>query len=297
VISNPVATAVTPRVEDVVLRRLRELVGADLVRTERPLHAGELARRGVEDGADAVVVLAGDGTANEVLNGVGDAVPVGVLPAGGTSVLARSLGLGRSIPDAAGRAAEALVAGRTTRIALGTLNGRRFSFSAGLGFDADVVRRVDARGRRHGRRSGDAYFALQVATLVALARYGRAAMTVEAGGVSERVTSLLAANLHPWSYVRSRALQLAPRAVPAGGLELVGPRRLARRDVPALARYLLVDGAHADGRRRRVLYLHDVREALVRCDRPMPAHVDGDDVGDVVAARLGVDAAGARILV
>ena len=105
---------------------------------------------------DAIYVLSGDGTYNEVLNGVSGKVPLGFLPGGGTSVLPRALGLGRD-PVVAAR----LVARGVTRpIGLGRVNGRRFAFNAGIGFDAELVRRIDQRGRAaDGRRPGDLAFA------------------------------------------------------------------------------------------------------------------------------------------
>ena len=118
--------------------------------TEHAGQAGDLARESIDLGHDAVVVLAGDGTANDVLNRVGIEIPVGLLPAGGTSVLPRALGLPNKVREAAEKIREAALARRTRTIALGTINGRRFAFAAGIGFDADVVRRVDAAGRARG---------------------------------------------------------------------------------------------------------------------------------------------------
>lgn len=296
-ISNPVASRVTPTVEARVLRTLEERARVDLVRTERPLHALDLARAAVEADVDAVIVLAGDGTANEVLNGVGARVPIGVLPAGGTSVLARAMGLPRDVPAAARRLGEALETGRERRIALGLLNGRRFGFAAGVGLDAEAVRRVDAHGRARGRRPGDLVFATEVARLTARGRYARARAALLVDGAETRVASVLAANVHPWTYLGSRPLLLAPRVRAEGGLDLVAPRRVLRRDVPALARYLLLTGAHVADGDPRLVYRHDVSEAVVTCDEPLPAQVDGDDVGDVVVARLGLDREGARLLV
>src|SRR4249919_2977093 len=104
---------------------------------------------------DAIYVLGGDGTYNEVLNGVRVDVPLGFLPGGGTSVLPRALGLPRDAVKAALRVAE----GRSRRIGLGRVNGRRFGFNAGIGLDAELVRRVDELGRRpDGRRPGDIAF-------------------------------------------------------------------------------------------------------------------------------------------
>ena len=113
-------------------RELEESVTVEVVRTTRPLEAAELARKGVDDGFDAIIVLGGDGTANEVLNGIGAEVPIGLLPGGGTSVMARNLGLPPSIPAAARRLAVALREGTERHVRVGRLNGRRFAFNAGV---------------------------------------------------------------------------------------------------------------------------------------------------------------------
>ena len=128
----------------------------ETLQTERQGHATELAARA----ADAVVVFGGDGVVNEVLNGLPEGVPLGALPGGGTNVFARALGLPRDPLGAAARIVDAIVSGRTRRIGLGRVHGRRFAFAAGVGFDADIVRRIDALGRAaDGRRPGDLAFA------------------------------------------------------------------------------------------------------------------------------------------
>jgi diacylglycerol kinase family enzyme len=298
VVSNPVASGVTPRVEQAVMAALAPHVAADLVRTERPLHAVELAMRGADEGYDAVIVMAGDGTLNEVLNGVSSRIPVGALPCGGTSVLARSMGLDRDPATAATRVGEALAAGRERFIHLGLLNGRRFAFSGGVGLDADVVRRVDARGRASGRRPGDVYYASTLTRVLVGGRYRRALATLQVDGREERVGSVIAANVHPWTYVGSRPILAAPLADPEAGLDILAPRTIRRRLVPRYAVYLLVNGRHAVGEGdRNLLYVHDVHAARLVCDEPLPAEVDGDDIGDVTEVEFGIDEAGARILV
>ena len=79
-----------------------------------------------------------------MINGVTADIPVGFIPGGGTSVLPRALGL----PRDPSRAAERIASGKPRRISLGRINGRRFAFNCGIGFDAELVRRVDALGRR-----------------------------------------------------------------------------------------------------------------------------------------------------
>ncbi|MEO8027342.1 MAG: diacylglycerol kinase family protein [Bryobacteraceae bacterium] len=107
--------------------------------------ATELARRAVRDGVDLVLVAGGDGTINEVANGmVGSAVPLGILPAGTANVLAMELQFGGNLELAAERLAKC----EPTRIAVGRLNGavkpRHFLLMAGVGLDARIVSEVSS---------------------------------------------------------------------------------------------------------------------------------------------------------
>ena len=136
-------------------------VALEVLLTERPEHATELARS--IGGVDALLVYGGDGLLNEALNGVDGSIPVGIVPGGRTNVVARVLGL----PAAPVDAVRTLRAGSPRTVSLGRVNGRRFSFAAGIGFDAELVRRVDERGRRaDGRRPGDFAFTWEAAKLL-----------------------------------------------------------------------------------------------------------------------------------
>lgn len=299
-IVNPIASRVNPAAERTVVRELESSTVIEVVRTGHPGHGVDLAGRAVAEGFDAICVLAGDGTANEVLNGAGDALPIGVLPAGGTSVLARNLGLPPSVPAAARRLAHAIAEGNERRIRVGRLNGRRFAFNAGVGLDAEIVRRVDGRQRtdRGVRRSPDAAYARELLRAVARSRFSQPAMSVYVGGQSERVAFVIVANLAPWSYVGPLPLDLIPTASADGGLDIVAPRRMFRRDIAGFAQRLLIDHRHTHGRGDpRIAYWHDVPSAELRCDHPFPAQVDGDDIGDVLDVLLDIDPVGARYLI
>ena len=120
----------------------------DLVRTERPLHAIELARQSAEDGYSVVVAVGGDGTANEVLNGLmqakqngaADHVAMGILSAGRGNDFA----YGVDVPDDLEAGCQILAAGRRQTIDVGHVtgglfpDGRYFGNSVGIGFDAVV---------------------------------------------------------------------------------------------------------------------------------------------------------------
>jgi diacylglycerol kinase family enzyme len=272
-IVNPRATRVTPGSADAVELELSQAAEVDVVWTERAGHAVELAR---ESDADAVVVFSGDGGFNEVLNGIGAERPVGFVPGGGSSVLPRALGFPRDPVAAAGLVAESLRIGHIRRIGVGRVNGRRFGFAAGLGFPAEIVRRVDELGRRNGRRPPDRTFAVTVARSL-LERRGRLEPALEIDG--QQAAFVLVANGDPYTYLARLPLRFAPEARFDGGLDLVAPFRVRARSIPRLA------AAAAMGRKARgVLYRHDVDRVEVSAQSAVPLQVDGEDLGDVEQA-------------
>lgn len=240
--------------------------------TTGPGEATELARSA--GAVDAIYVLGGDGTYNEVLNGVVRDVPLGFLPGGGTSVLPRALGLPRNPVQAALRVA----AGRTRRIGLGRANGRRFGFTAGLGLDAELVRRVDRLGRRpDGRRPGDLAFA-RVALGTLVERRSRFEPVLELEGLG-RAAFVLVANCSPYTYAGPRALDLVPGASFDEGLAVLAPTSLGPGDLPRLVAHAL--RGHGLEGRDDVLWARDLDRLVVLCDRPLPLQIDGEDTGDV----------------
>ena len=201
-IVNPVASGVRERSVRAVLSALEPHCDVELVETKWRGHASVLAAEAVAARHDGVVAMGGDGTANEVLNGTGDGLPVGVLPAGGTSVLPRALGMPRNVAAAASLVADAVVEGRERRINLGIVNGRRFAFAAGVGADAQAVRLVDSAGRPRGRRPGDVYFAAQIVRTLLRGDFREPQLEVSLGDRAvTRGVSVFAANVHPWSYL------------------------------------------------------------------------------------------------
>jgi diacylglycerol kinase family enzyme len=274
-IVNPFATNVTPERLEQVERELGRAGEVSVVQTEHPQHATELVTDACTGGADAVVVFSGDGGYNEALNGLEGDVPIGFLPGGGTSVLSRALGIGADPVPAAARIADALVARRTRRITLGRVNGRRFAFGAGIGLDAEAVRRVDDIGRHEdGRRPGDLAFALAVVRALASHR-GHMEPQLEIRGVG-RAAIAFVANATPYTYAKGLPLPIAPEADFELGLDLVAPMRIRRRSLLRLA-YSILTGRGKSG----MLYVHDTDRLEIVCDVPMPLQADGEDLGDV----------------
>jgi diacylglycerol kinase family enzyme len=275
-IVNPHASAVTEEDLAAVRRALSAVAELRVLRTEGRGHATELARGAGAD-SDAVLVYAGDGGANEVLNGLNGDVPVGFVPGGGTSVLPRALGLSRDAGQAAAEVARALAEGRTRRISLGRVNGRLFAFAAGVGLDAELVRRVDERGRSlTGRRAGDLAFALAAVQLLA-DRRGTLEPALEILGRG-RAAFVLVANGRPYTYAGRLALDVAPQASFDLGLDFVAPARVAPSDIPRLLRYALRGRGQVEA--GDVLYGHDLDRIEVACEAPTPVQADGEDLGD-----------------
>jgi diacylglycerol kinase family enzyme len=273
-IVNPMASKVTDDAVAAVERALMCSAYVRTVRTERPRHAVDLAREAAD--ADAIVVFSGDGGFNEALNGVEcDDLPLGFVPGGGTSVLPRALGLPRDPVEAAEQLAEALAQNRTRKISTGRVNGRRFAFSAGIGLDAEAVRRIDERGRSpDGKRPGDLAFVGAFARML-FARRGRFDPVLEIEGYG-RAALVLVANVNPYTFLKALAVQVAPDAMFEEGLDFLAPVSLTPRTLPPLL-FALATGKPA----RNALRGHDLDRIQVRCDLPLPLQADGEDLGDV----------------
>jgi diacylglycerol kinase family enzyme len=275
-IVNPRASRVTP---ELTVRVERELAAAGRLATlvtERPWHAAELAAEASRS-CERIYVYAGDGGFNEAVNGIHGTIAAGFIPGGGTSVLPRALGLPRDPVECARSLARSR---RVRRISLGRVNGRRFTFAAGLGLDAELLRRVDVRDRLRGERPHDAEFLAGLARIF-LERRGRLApaMTVLGRG---RAAFALVANADPYTYVGRVPVHVAPAARFDLGLDLVAPVELRARQLPRLAWSVLVRPTHT--RAGWVTHAHDVDEIRIECDRPTPLQADGEDLGDVTYA-------------
>jgi diacylglycerol kinase family enzyme len=277
-IANPFATSVTEERLAEVEAALRRTVEVETRLTQSRGHARELAAEAAAS-ADAIVVFAGDGTYNEAINGGAGRVPFGFVPGGGASVLARALGLPGEPVAAAEQIADALATGRSVPVGLGRVNGRRFCFSAGIGVDAEVVRRVEALGRTpDGQRPGDVAFATTLVRLLAERRL-RIEPQLEIEG-SGRAAFVLVTCGRPYTYAGPVPLRVGRGG---GGLDFAAPERVTPGSLPRVGLgFLRGSLARVPG----VLAGHELDRFHVRCDRPLPLQADGEDLGDVAEAEF-----------
>jgi diacylglycerol kinase family enzyme len=281
-IVNPTATGVRGPVLDAVVAQLERVCELEVAETERAGHGAELARE-IESGA--VVGMGGDGTANEVANGVRPGVLVGFLPAGASSVFARHLGFPRDIVAAGGMLAEAIRQESTKSIGLGVADERRFTFAAGIGLDAEATAAVDRirEERSSHERPGDlkvVQAALGILREEGFALHERMTIRTDRGSF-HRASYVAVANQHPYTFFGRMPVKAAPRADFEHGLDVVFTRELRRRDLWRLPVYGLLWPRHASRGSRRVGYLHDMNDFWVLCDDPTAIQIDGEYLGEI----------------
>jgi len=209
---------------------------------------------------------------------------LGVVPGGSANVFARSLGMTNDPVEATAELLDALERGSRRRIGLGLADDRYFCFNAGLGLDADVVRRVEAR-RAVGRRATTAlYVRSGVRQFFVSVERGAPTLLLERDGAQDEQLSLaLVCNTTPWTYLDSRPVQACPRADFDSGLDLFGLRRLRTLTTLRHLRQILSKNPQPHG--AQVVSLHDLSTFTLSAlpaagPQGLPFQLDGDDLGD-----------------
>ncbi|WP_035857449.1 diacylglycerol/lipid kinase family protein [Cryptosporangium arvum] len=295
---NPTATTTGPRTREVLVSALSaQLRDLEVAETTHRGHAIELGTRATREEFDVVVALGGDGTVNEVVNGMladgpGERVPaLGVVPGGSANVFIRALGAPRDAVDATGLLLEALREGRRRSIGLGRVNDRWFIFCAGYGLDAAVVGRVEkARGRGRTATPG---------------LYVRSAVTQYAGGSERRASNVelkieepdpgrpepsgrfgavIVQNCSPWTYLGPRPVNPCPDASFDAGLDLLAFRALGVTTTLRTVWQALSPNPDPHG--KKILRRHDLSGFVLRSDPPLAAQVDGDYLGELSEMRF-----------
>ena len=298
IIVNPYATTVSNRLKNLVVYALQGRFEVETVATEAQNHATEIGREVRDHGYDIVVAFGGDGTLNEVANGLaGTDVPVSVLPGGSTNVVCRTLGIPNDVVDATEHLLALADDWAPRKIDLGLVDDRHFVFACGVGIDATVVKRVDAHPKMKSR-AGPYYY-----TWAALSAFYRGFLfnpvhiEVEVAGQTIEGVTALAQNSDPFTYFASRPIRVCEGVeIDDGTLSLGVLKRAAQRDMPTLIPRLFSE-KRPGARHRQIVHFEDVTEAVVRSTstlrdgsvRPFPVQVDGDYIGERSEVSLAVD--------
>jgi diacylglycerol kinase family enzyme len=297
-IVNPYATTVSDRLKNLVVYALQGRYEVETVATEAQNHATEIGREVRDHGYDVVVAFGGDGTLNEVANGlVGTDVPVSVLPGGSTNVVCRTLGIPNDVVDATEHLLAVVDDWAPRKIDLGKADDRHFVFSCGIGIDATVVKRVDAHPRLKSR-TGPYYYswaAISAFYRKYLINPVRLRVEIDGGQQSEGVTAL-AQNSDPFTYFASRPVRVCEGVeIDDGALSLGVLKRAAQRDMPTLIPRLFSEKRPA-ARHRQIEHFEGVKAASIASAsetkdgvvRPFPVQVDGDYIGERAQMQLSI---------
>ncbi len=288
VIVNPYATTVSDRLRNLVVYALQGRYAVTAIDTESRNHATELCREAAHEGYDIVVTFGGDGTVNEAVNGlIGSDTPIFPLPGGNTNVLCRMLGIPHEIVDATEHLLGLADRWNVRRIDLPLVNERAFTFSSGVGLDATVVRRVDARPKLKARFGPWFFSAAGVASFLGdyLVNPVRMDVSADVGQPTSGVT-VIVQNGDPYTYFRDRPVSLAEdAALDSGSLSALVLERVSPLDVPTISARALIRRLRL-AQHRHIAQYTGVHELTVRSrdDRPVPLQVDGDYVGSVTEA-------------
>jgi YegS/Rv2252/BmrU family lipid kinase len=238
----------------------------EVVVTPGPAEAARLAAGAVDEGHTLILAVGGDGTANEVANGmIGSDAALALYPIGSGNDFAHSLGYPRGRKRKHIARWLATEAQRRT-IDVGEVNGRLFLNAAGVGIDGEVARRLEASPRLAGSRLG--YIA---GSLMSVATYRPQPMEVRLDGETlfGRFLAVVASN---GKYFGS-GMRPAPRArLDDGLLDVTVAGDVSKLGaLAALAKIYL--GRHEDG---SSIITRTAREIVIELDHEMPMELDGE---------------------
>jgi YegS/Rv2252/BmrU family lipid kinase len=262
IIYNPVSGRRRRGFLEQVLIRLR--AGgciAEVLPTEKRGDAERMAAAASPNYFDAIAVAGGDGTINEVLNGLARSpLPLGLIPMGTANVLAAEIGL-EVTPDAVART---LLEGRCKRIDVGMADGRRFVMMAGVGFDADVVKGINSKLKR---AVGKGAYVWQ--SLVEMLRYRPQTFRLTVDGVEHTAASAVFANGHFYA----GRFTCAPEArLTDGRLHVCLFKASGRLSIVRYGAALMLGYLH----RRRDIEILPATHVAIAGGEGRPVHGDGD---------------------
>jgi len=283
---NSFATSVTPRNTVQVHQYLARHHDVQVVETSERGHATRFAVDAAARGLDAVIAFGGDGTLNEVATGLaGSAVALGVLPGGSTNVFARSLGLANDPLVAVTQLSAGLASGLVAPIGLGEANGRFFTFHAGIGYDAEVVRQVE-RTFSFKRLVGQplfVYSALKSWFVDYDRKFPHFTVEIDSRKIPNGFFAVVL-NTNPYTYVGKRAVELSRAASLEKPLVAVVFRRLSTPlMVSTIVSALRKGGVSA---RRGVEIIENVSQVTFDFPAPFGYQLDGDYIDETTTLTI-----------
>lgn len=292
-IVNPNATSTTPAGRDLLAHALESRVTLTVTHTDHRGHAIDIAEQAKADGMDVIIVHGGDGTVNEVVNGLlgkpGGPMPdpaalpaVAVVPGGSANVFARALGISSDPVEATNQLIDLLGAHRSgdpwRRIGLMDCGERWAVFTAGMGIDGDVVAAVEAQRAKGRKVTAARYMRIALREMLSNVRTPPA-LTVHLPdrGTVVGVHFAFVSNASPWTYANARPVWTNPDTTFDTGLGL-----FAVTSMNVVANLLLVRrmlSRKANIKARHLVREDDLPWVRITADPPVSCQVDGDFLG------------------
>jgi diacylglycerol kinase family enzyme len=286
-----VATKMSDRLRGLVVYALQGRYDVTVADTQRRGHAMELCQAAAAEHYDVVVAFGGDGTVNEAANGLaGSRTALTCLPGGSNNVVAKLLGIPTDVVDATEHLLLMADRWEPRTVDLGAVNGRYFTFAAGMGLDAAVVERVDSHPQLKSRFG--AWYFVEAAVATFLTRYvvNPPKLEAQVDGRAIGGVSVFIQNAERYTYFKDRPVELVEGArFDSGDLAGVVLTRARPYDVPTVT-FRALSGAARIAKHKGIDAFSGAQEILVRSmdDRPIPVHVDGDHIFDTLEARFSV---------
>lgn len=299
IIVNPYASTVSDRLKHLVVYALQGRYEVDAIDTEAKGHAIELCKEAAEEGYDVVVAFGGDGTVNEVANGLLHSnTPLSCLPGGSANVFGKMLGIPGEIVEATEHLLELADQWSPRRVDVGVVDGRCFTFASGLGIDASVVKRVDSRPKLKARFGPWFFTAAAVNSFMRdyLVRPPR--LTLRMGELSVDGVTAVIQNGSPFTYFADKPIEIAEGPpLDSGTLAGCVLRNATPMAMPFITWRALSKRAKVVDH-RQIVGFTDATELTVRSadDGPLPLQVDGDYLGEVLEANYSILPAALRVV-
>ncbi|MEN9716935.1 MAG: hypothetical protein RLZZ483_910 [Actinomycetota bacterium] len=285
-VANTFATSTDDAIQARVVNELSKHLDITTVNTSARNDAIEIARSAQQQGFELVIGLGGDGTVNEIANGLlldgpnPEGPLLAAIPGGNGNVFARNMGLSENPMEATAQILNAINNQKFQEIGVGRIAtnniSRWFLFNAGIGLDAAVLAEMEVR-RASGKAVSDfAYATLALRELFARTdrKHGSLSLVSDSGEVQRNAHFALIVNLAPWAYLGSKALNPLPAASHHTALDVYAPTSLAVSSVLRLAsRAIAGKSAEND---RNVIALTNQKQVHIQAEIPLWIQVDGD---------------------
>jgi diacylglycerol kinase family enzyme len=285
-VANTFATSTDDAIQTRVLSELSKHLDITAVNTSARNDAIEIARSAQQQGFELVIGLGGDGTVNEIANGLlldgpnPEGPLLAAIPGGNGNVFARNMGLSENPMEAAAQILSSIQNRKFQEIGVGRIAtnniSRWFLFNAGIGLDAAVLAEMEAR-RASGKTVSDfAYATLAIRELFARTdrKHGSISLVSDSSEVQRNAHFALIVNLAPWAYLGSKPLNPLPSASHHTALDVYAPTSLSVSAVLRLAsRAIAGKSAEND---RNVIALTNQKQVHIQAESQLWIQVDGD---------------------